>query len=264
MCRSHGTQQRDFRPSSKASQKPDCFARGKLPEYLGEIAERLREQEKIEEEEKERRRASILNFREETRIWQTQYEGESVRRKALSPAERLREDGQELQQQLETDGEIFAALEQSASERAKCRAEDDCLGRQINHYHRIGITDEYRICLHGVQKRDWSGRRKSYYHVRCFSHMVDLYDLMPHMFKLDGAIERWQLMVQKWYQHKGHVDPVKITAHIAELQAYFSTLAEKYAKVSDWERAHMQCCINGAKGECECPERPTRPLKPTL
>lgn len=191
-------------------------------------------------------------------------EAESNRRKALSPLERLREHGQKLQQQIETDDEMLAVLEKSVSDRANCRAKKDCLYGPRYHYFPFAITDKYRICLHGVENLDWFGRRKNYYHIRCFSHMVDVPALIPSKLKLNGGPERWPVMVQEWYQHQGRFDMDKVAAFLEDYDAYVAA-AEKYSgRVDDWQQAHEQSCADKAETDCACPPKPTFPVKPLL
>src|SRR5438128_1775313 len=54
------------------------------------------------------------------------YEDERTRRRNLAPEERLKEDGEELKCKIENDPDMVVLLEISRSQRALCRAENDC------------------------------------------------------------------------------------------------------------------------------------------
>ncbi len=97
-----------------------------------------------------------------------EFEAERIHRETLQRSA-SRADGDKLRQKIETDDEMVVALEIPASLRAKCRAKEDCLYIRANSYTANAITDDYRICVHGVENEDWFGRTKHYYHVSCFS-----------------------------------------------------------------------------------------------
>lgn len=254
--------------SGRVQKRPKNHAALQGEGHVRNFYDYVREKEKIKNEEEERQKAERILAAEEIRNSAPQYEAEQkaeqIRREALSPAERLREDGEKLQQKIETDDEMHVILETSIINRAKCRAAEDCLEQLTSPYNQIGISYQYRICVQGVENQEWFGRRKDCYHVRCFSHMVDLYALMPSKFTLHGATVRWPLMVQKWYQHKGHIDLDKIAAHISDQQAYLEVIYERSDNQSDWDHNHLLHCLEEPEKECKCPEMPPRPPKPTL
>ncbi|KAK4232682.1 hypothetical protein C8A03DRAFT_20073 [Achaetomium macrosporum] len=138
-------------------------------------------------------------------MWEVEdrYEAERARRRALSPDERLREDGDPLRRLIEADPEMVVALEIPRSQRARCRANTDCIYLRTNPRQGNTITTNHRICVHGVPNKEWFRRTKHYYHVSCFTRMIDLTDLLPSKFKMDGSSGRWGLMVEKWFEHKG-------------------------------------------------------------
>lgn len=49
----------------------------------------------------------------------------------------------------------------------------------------------------------------------------------------------WPLMVQKWHQQKGYIDPDKIAAHIDEQEAYVAAERESSARDIDWQLTHI-------------------------
>ncbi len=187
------------------------------------------------------------------------YAAEEARRRALSSDERLQEDGDELRQKIEADPEMVVTLEVSASQRAQCRANDDCVYLQANARCGNTITTHLRICVHGVENTEWFGQTKHYYHVMCFAFMIDLADLLPEKFKLDGASGRSGLMVEKWFERAGRIDLDKIAKFLQE----FDDFEAKQSEYSKWWWAHAENCED-QEAECRCPPRPDPPSKPEL
>ena len=258
-----GSQKEDTR--AKRHQAGDSENDRRFVEHYNQkTANDRAEKERREKQRVERANEDEADRKARMREFQANYKAESTRREALSPQERLKEDGQELQQKIEADPAMVVALERSSSERAKCRAGDDCLHRQINRYGRVAITDEYRICMHGVENQDWFGRTKHYYHLGCFSRMVNLIALVPSRFKMDGAPGSWPLMVEKWFQYKGCIDLNKIASYIDQQDAYIAAMREYSCEEIGWQLAHSKSCIDKAKCECKLPQRPTAPSKPRL
>ena len=201
---------------------------------------------------RQERAARISNFEAESAA-------EDARRRALSSDERLQEDGDGLRQKIEADPEMAVALEVSCSQRARCRANDDCVYLQANAPRGNTITTYFRICVHGVENTEWFGRTKHYYHVMCFAFMIDLTDLLPEKFKLDGASGSWGLMVEKWFEHSGRIDLDKIAKFLEE----FDDFEAKQVEYNEWCWAHEDNC-EAEEAECRCPPRPDPPSKPEL
>jgi hypothetical protein len=206
-------------------------------------------------------------LREESSKFNAELEAEDARRRALSPEERLKEDGDKLRQKIETDAEMVVSLEISRSLRARCRA-NDCVGLRADSDSDSDssgntITTEYRICVNGVSSLEWYGRTKHYYHVACFSSMIDLKDLLPSKLKMDGSSGRWGLMVEKWFEHTGRIDLDKIAEFLEELAVY-------EAKHGDWSSEYIEWSLNHGRNckdkelECKCPARPQPLEKPKL
>ncbi|KAJ2967260.1 hypothetical protein NQ176_g9747 [Zarea fungicola] len=216
-------------------------------ERTGVLAGRVRRPRRKQMSDEEERQL-IRSIEEELKA-------ESNRREALSPLERLREDGQILQKQIEANT-MPAVLQTSPTQgaKAKCRARDCLLGQRYGHFH-VPIIDEHRI-------RIYSSGTPDYYHVRCFSLMVDVHALIPSKFVLNGGLQRWPLMVQEWYQQKGHVNMDKIAAYVEEQEAYNEAEKERNVREIDWQLAHMRSCPDEAEIECKCPPRHTCPVKP--
>ncbi len=154
---------------------------------------------------------------------------------------------------------MAVTLEVSASDRARCRAYDDCVYVQANSAYGNAITADLRICLHGVKTMAWWGRTKHYYHVKCFASMMDLASLIPEKFKLDRTSGGWGMMVEKWFEHSGRIDLDKIAQYLKDFDAFGEAVSEYYK----WENAHAQNC-KGQEAECRCPPRPDRPSEPEL
>ncbi|KAK2595195.1 hypothetical protein QQS21_007100 [Conoideocrella luteorostrata] len=163
--------------------------------------------------------------------WLAKSDVERDPRQALSPLERLAEDGEVLRQKLIANSKMFATLQAPRSTRARCRASDNCIYLQALAPDGNVITSEYRICVHGAENEAWFGSKKHYYHVVCFSTMINLTDLLPSKFQMDNTCGRWGIMVEKWFEHQGRINPYKIASYIKKRQEY----AEEYRSwVKDW------------------------------
>ncbi|KAL2132769.1 hypothetical protein VTI74DRAFT_3393 [Chaetomium olivicolor] len=194
---------------------------------------------------------------------EAEFEAERARSRSLSPEERLEEAGDLLRQKIKADPAMVVALEVSRSQRARCRANDDCIYLRANVTLGNTITTDYRICVHGVENTEWFGRTKHYYHVSCFSRMMDLMDLLPSKLKMDDAYGRWGLMVELWFEHTGRIDLDKIASFLEEFADYKSKHRNWNSQCLDWQLAHIENC--GAMGSgCTCPAQPQPPAKPKL
>jgi hypothetical protein len=218
----------------------------------------------VEREDREEGSRNSDDWRAKEREWRAQFEAGRRRRKALSSSERLRENGEALRQEIESDPDMIVALEGSSSKRASCRAGDDCIQVQTNCYLSQAITDEYRICVHGVKNITWFGRTKHYYHVACFQHMFDLNTLLPSKFKIAGGPGCYPLMIQKWFQHKGCINPGEIARYIDKVEVYEEAHRESSFHDINWQLTHMRECRGKDQNECKCPPRPEWPTKPRL
>ncbi|KAK3897909.1 hypothetical protein C8A05DRAFT_19419 [Staphylotrichum tortipilum] len=207
--------------------------------------------------------SEVKRSRQERATWTSNFLAESAaedaRRRALSSDEPLQEDGDQLRQEIEADPEIVVALEVSSSHRARCRANDDCVYSQANAPRGNTITTYFRIYMYGVENTEWFGRTKHYYHVMCFAFMIDLVDLLPEKFKLDGASGRWGLMLEKWFEHSGRIDLDKIATFLEK----FDEFEAKHGEYNEWCWAHAEHCED-EEAECRCPPRPDPPSKPEL
>lgn len=210
--------------------------------------------------EVERRRQEVEASIEKSH---TEYEAESARRQALSPKERLREDGDQLRQKIEADPEMIVVLEMSRSQRARCRANNDCAYAQARASSGNTITTSYRIRVDGVDNIDWFGKTKHYYHLLCFERMVDLKGLLREKFKMGGPYGRWGLMVEDWFKHSGRIDVDKIAAFLEEYAAYEEKHGDWSKEYIDWSLNHTRNCKD-KEPECKCPAQPQPPKKPEL
>jgi len=202
---------------------------------------------------------SMAKYAAEVNDSMAKYAAEEARRRALSFDERLEEDGDKLRQKIEADPEMVVTLEVSASQRAGCRAYDDCVYLQANALRRNTIETHLRICVHGVQTMAWYGRTKHYYHPVCFAFMIDLANLLPEKFKFDGTSGRPGLMVEKWFEHSGRIDVDKIAKFLEE----FDEFEAKQSEYNKWWESHAEHCED-QEAECRCPLRPDPPSKPEL
>lgn len=198
-------------------------------------------------------------WQEENSEWTRQWEAEQERRRNLGFLDRLREDGQKLRQEIENNPAMTAFLEVSRSERARCRARDDCIYAQKNIARGETITTDFRIRVEGAMDLSFWAPAKHYYHIECFDWMVDLKELIPENMKLEER--NWGLMVRKWFEHRGKIDLAKIDTYIEEHKAF----EEEYERANPnrmprdmqwWLSGHSDC----AKGEAGC----SHPLPPHL
>ncbi len=177
-----------------------------------------------EEQEEYRRKTEEYwkKFDEEFKKSEEKAKPERLRREALSPQDRLKEDGRELQQRIEGDPEMIVLFEVSASNRARCRAERDCLRQSPSSDGHSRVSDPYRICLQGVDDGGWYPRTNYFYHVTCFNHMVDLHALWPSKLQIDMGGSRWPIMLCQWFLHEGCIDLEKIATFVDEYESYMS------------------------------------------
>lgn len=160
---------------------------------------------------------------------------------------------------------MVVVLEVSASRRAKCRAEDDCIYLEDDLYNGNFITDDVRICVCGAESLDWFGRTKHFYHVQYFSSMVDLRALLPENFKMGVSSGRWGLMVEKWFEHKGCIDLERITTFFGELEACKQQHADWTRDCLEWHlNHHCKDHCKGSEDTCSCPSEPQPPKTPIL
>jgi len=140
---------------------------------------------------------------------------ENARRASLHPTERLAEDGAKLLQEIESNDDMVAVLEASRSARAGCRA-SDCF-----YYRRDrAIQDEFRIRLENVRGELDHYRTKHYYHVLCFEAMMDLEGMIPARKFLCDPNHNWGLIVRKWFEHRGRIDPKVLVEFIKEREGW--------------------------------------------
>lgn len=249
------------------------------------IARVLEEPEKNEEAKKERsnRARNFLPADRETREKlmrerEAEYEAEEERRKGLTLAARLKEDGDTLLPQLR-DAKAEITLQQtpvSYNGGARCRAGNDCLFKCAmddsgtvfpEWYDPTKIKDEFRI---HIERGSYD--RHMYYHVACFEAMIDLAPLVPDLFSLDTqpykgdlySIPRWGVMFRKWFAHRGQINLGKIEEYIMAEHAR----DEQYCElIKRWEEIHKSrgCEKRFDLGAlCDCPQRPKWPERPIL
>ena len=178
------------------------------------------EVKRFREEDRAKIQDLLAKYTAEAEASMAEYAAEKARRQALSVGQRLQEDGNELRQKIEADPEMVVMLEVSASHRARCRANDDCIHLRANALCGKTITSHLRICVHGVQTMAWYGRTQHYYHALCFAFMIDLTTLLPEKFKFDGTSGRPGLMVEKWFEHSGRIDLDKIAKFLEEFDEF--------------------------------------------
>ncbi|KAJ4424636.1 hypothetical protein N0V82_000768 [Gnomoniopsis sp. IMI 355080] len=223
----------------------------------------------------------LQDDQESVEKWSREYAAETERRKGLTPAARLREDGDALLPQLrEAKAEItLQQTPRSNNGGARCRAEDDCLvkraaedsGKNFPYlYDPKMIKDDVRI--HIDQGAAHFYYRHLYYHVACFEAMVDLAPLVPDLFSLDTQphkgdfywIPQWGVMVRKWFAHRGQINLGKIEEYIA---AELTHDEQHCDDIEQWEEVHKSrgCGKRFELGAlCDCPPRPERPERPVL
>ena len=198
-----------------------------------------------------------------TSKFEAEFEVERARRRALSPDERLEEDGDQLRQKMEADPGMVASLEISRSMRASCRANDDCVYLRANTSSGTTITADCCICVHGVPNMGWFGKTKHYYHVSCFSRMIPLTDLLPSKLGMDGSFGRWGLMVEKWFEHRVRIDLGKIAKFLEEYSVYEAKHGDWSSESIKWSLNHGRNCKD-KEPTYKCPAQPRPPQKPKL
>ncbi|CAK7240827.1 MAG: hypothetical protein STHCBS139747_002275, partial [Sporothrix thermara] len=219
---------------------------------IASIREQLKKDEEAKEERRNRARNLLQDDRESREKMMREYEAETERRKGLTPAARLREDGDTLLPQLR-DAKAEITLQQtprSYNGGARCRAEDDCLIKRAvedsgmdfpQWYDPKKIKDDFRI--HVDSGAAHFHDRHMYYHVACFEAMVDLAPLVPDLFSLDTqpykgdlySMPRWGVMFRKWFAHKGQINLGKIEEYIAAELASHKQYGDD---VERWEEIH--------------------------
>jgi hypothetical protein len=185
---------------------------------------------------------------------------EEERRHNLPPAERLKEDGQELLRELEDNDRMVFLLQETPLRhfrRARCRA-GDCFYVQAKNPNGRDITDDYRICVDKGVSYDG----KHYYHVLYFDWMIDLEKLIPSKFKMAGTSWQWGVIIRKWFEHKGCISLDKVAAYLEEQEAYEKEHKDFSREWIIWSRNHREC--KAKPGPCPCPPPPKGPDKPVL
>lgn len=251
---------------------------------VDEASTSILEQLQKDKEAKEKRgnRARIfLQDDGEREKWMREYEAETERRKGLTPAARLREDGDRLLPQLR-DAKAEITLQQtpwSYNGGARCRAEENCLVKRAAEdsgkdfpqwYDPKKIKDDFRI--HVNQGAADFQDRHMYYHVACFEAMVDLAPLVLDLFSLDtqpykgnlSSMPRWGVMFRKWFAYKGQINLGKIEEYIAAELARHKQYSDV---VQRWDEIHesRECAKRFGLGTlCDCPQRPEWPERPIL
>lgn len=243
------------------------------------IAREREELRKDEEAKKERNNRAQKLTRDELMRVREAINEEEERRKGLTLAARLEEDGDKLLPRLRNDKAQITLQRTPVSHNggARCRAGSDCVircaielsGKVIpTWYDPTKIKDEFRIHI----DRGGSYDRHVYYHVACFEAMIDLAPLVPDLFSLDtqpykgnlNSIPRWGVMFRKWFAHRGQINLGKIEEYItAELAR-----DEQYCQlIKRWEEIHKsrKCEQRFDLGApCDCPQRPEWPERPIL
>lgn len=183
-------------------------------------------------------------------------DAESIRRAALTPPERLREDGVLLQRMIEMNGDIFAILQKTPPVRKrKCFGKADCLLRMPDHRGGNLIQERCRICVRNT-------RPTVYFHLECFNHMVDIYELIPNKFKLANGPGPWPLMIKEWYQHRGKINAEGIARYLDAMDLYDIALRKALQKREQWQVGHRLFCED--VGLCTCPPKAAFPIKPMM
>lgn len=178
-----------------------------------------------------------------------------------SAVERLREYGTALRAEIESDPQMFVVLERSASNRARCRAENDCLPGLAGNAYGNRIASDYRICVEGAKSWNHWAPTKHYYHTSCFVRMMDLLPMIRGgNFRLRE--ESWGLMIRKWYENRGRVDLNKIQEYIEAHRAYNEVHMEFSTEWIEWQIKHGDSCKEGET--CACPPKPDPPEEPVL
>ena len=251
-----GEAESSYRPKEQSSSKRELQTPDGETELLYQ-ERRLKRRQSFNHELSAERRAVLETIEEQDRAWQA----ERDRYNNLTPDERLKEEGEKLQRQIESDPDTLVLLEASASLRARCRAEGDCVHVQNNNRYKNTITTDYRICLDGIKTSQHWARTKYYYHVACFDRMVNLKSLMPAKFKLDPR-ELWGLIPRKWFEDQGCIDLSKVASFIDAHKKYEEEHHEFGYQWIEWSLQHRKCETD--KATCGCPSQPKPPQKPVL
>lgn len=132
---------------------------------------------------------------------------------------------------------------------ALCQASDNCIcATETGDAHADDcskeITDKYRVCVAGAE--GWWHYGHSYYHVACFSAMVDTETLFDDdvNFFLHFHEEQvwdwprvypWGLMIRAWIGGKGHMDLAALDSYISDLVQYRRRKREASLHWSFWQ-----------------------------
>lgn len=169
-----------------------------------------------------------------------------------SAAESLREYGRKIRKQIEGNPRTVAVLERSASDRAHCRANEDCFNKVGGDPDGIRITSPYRIRIEGPLRLPYHICKpvNCYYHVGCFTRMMEPHTMIDgENFQLRGGPYEWGLIMRKWYDNRGRVDLDKLGEYVEAHQAY-----ERAKNLFDSEWIKWQLSHNGPRPDC--PEEP--------
>jgi hypothetical protein len=82
------------------------------------------------------------------------------------------------------------------------------------------IEDEFRIRVEGVRGEFDYYRTKHYYHVLCFEAMIDFVEMIPLRKFVCDAGEGWGMIVKKWYQHRGWIDPEVLVQYVKDRETW--------------------------------------------
>ncbi|KFY75266.1 hypothetical protein V499_04727 [Pseudogymnoascus sp. VKM F-103] len=197
---------------------------------------------------------------------QEEIDAEEERQSRLTPEERMRENGQELQRRLECEPAIAILLQRSPPGhmvRAECRAVSCPIAAMSPSDKGRRIMDVYRAVL--VSDED------QYFHISCLEKMITLSSLAPSRFKLDMNGYRWRdgwpwtwgLMLRKWFEHSGCIDLAKIAEYIDAYDTFKEADSDFMTQWGEWEHTHRRECAADL-GSCGCPPEPKGPVSPML
>ncbi|KAH8763117.1 hypothetical protein F5883DRAFT_618370 [Diaporthe sp. PMI_573] len=178
-----------------------------------------------------------------------------------SAQERLREYGSEFRAEIESDPQMSVVLERSASNRAGCRAGNDCLYQLAGKTYENRITHVYRICVEGAKSWTHWAPTKHYYHMTCFAQMMDVHTMIDDA-KFWLRREPWGLIIRKWYESRGRVDLSRLQEYIEVHRAYKEAHSEFSGEWLEWQLKHVGSCKEGET--CTCPPAPQPPEEPVL
>ena len=182
---------------------------------------------------------------------------EKERRHNIGPEARAVEDGDELLREIEADDNTLVVLQQSSSNRARCRA-GEYIHVEMEGANGQYIADQFRICVD--KGRAYDG--KHYYHTICFERMIALEKLFPSKILMKGGPWNWGLMVRRWFENRGRINPDKIAAYIEAKERYDEVDEEFSAKWIAWSLKHQKC--EAEIEMCGCPPQPSGPEEPVL